>query len=257
MSDPLQPTAFIRELFSSVQGEGTQIGRRQIFVRFCECHRSCRYCDTPCERTPTVRIETTPGAAEAVHEPNPATPEQLLQWVTQINHPDHAHDDLFLTGGEPLLHAAFLSTFLPAFRQRNSLPVQLETCGDLPDALDRVVQWIDHVLMDIKLPSVTGEAETWDAHRAFLDRLALTGTATTIKLVISAKTSADDLQRAGDLLRGTSEQTAIILQPMTKPAQHDLAPPAAQLLSWQSELKRATGRCVRVIPQCHKWMGLL
>ncbi|MCL5059022.1 MAG: 7-carboxy-7-deazaguanine synthase QueE, partial [Actinobacteria bacterium] len=38
--------AAVREIFSSVQGEGPYVGTRQIFIRFDGCNLSCRYCDT-------------------------------------------------------------------------------------------------------------------------------------------------------------------------------------------------------------------
>jgi len=38
--------ADIAEIFSSIQGEGLYVGRRQIFIRFCGCNLNCRYCDT-------------------------------------------------------------------------------------------------------------------------------------------------------------------------------------------------------------------
>ena len=35
------------EVFSSLQGEGTHLGERQIFVRFGGCNLCCDYCDEP------------------------------------------------------------------------------------------------------------------------------------------------------------------------------------------------------------------
>jgi organic radical activating enzyme len=44
--------ARINEVFSSIQGEGKLIGRRQVFVRFSGCNLECNYCDTPLSRDP-------------------------------------------------------------------------------------------------------------------------------------------------------------------------------------------------------------
>ena len=43
-------TAFIKEIFTSVQGEGFFIGEKQIFIRFCGCNLKCDYCDTNFEK---------------------------------------------------------------------------------------------------------------------------------------------------------------------------------------------------------------
>jgi organic radical activating enzyme len=38
--------AKIKEIFTSIQGEGPYIGVKQLFVRFCGCNLMCEYCDT-------------------------------------------------------------------------------------------------------------------------------------------------------------------------------------------------------------------
>ena len=36
----------IKEIFTSVQGEGPYVGYKQLFIRFCNCNLKCNYCDT-------------------------------------------------------------------------------------------------------------------------------------------------------------------------------------------------------------------
>ena len=257
MNTTKQPTAFVSEIFSSAQGEGVNIGRRQLFVRFCECHRHCLYCDTPVERTASVAVEYEPGSGKFEQAPNPLSVKQLLTLICEMNRPEFAHDDLFITGGEPLLQADFLAEFLPKARERMGLPIHLETSGDLPDLFKKVIDLVDHVLMDIKLPSVTGEPETWETHRAFLDMIEQKKTGATIKLVVSADTSDQDLTEAAELVHASGSLAAVVLQPMTASAKTDHVPSAQQVLNWQSEMAVALGRSVRIIPQTHKLMGLL
>ena len=257
MSKTEKITAFVSEIFSSAQGEGVNIGRRQLFLRFCECHRNCLYCDTPVERTETIAVERDPGSGVFESIPNPLSIEQLLRLLNELNGPEFAHDDLFITGGEPLLQADFLKAFLPEARKQLNLPVHLETSGDLPDSFVKIADQIDHVLMDIKLPSVTGETETWEMHQAFLREIKAKEIGTTIKLVVSADTSEEDLAEAVELITATDTCAHVVLQPMTAALKTDRVPTAKQVLNWQSQMAIALGHSVRVIPQCHKLMGLL
>lgn len=254
MDQEKQPTAFVSEIFSSAQGEGVNIGRRQLFVRFCECHRNCLYCDTPVARTHTVAIERDPGSGQFEQLPNPLTPASLVEILRSFSRTNLRHDDLFITGGEPLLQIDFLEALLPVATQAFGLPIHLETSGDLPEAFARIANQVDHVLMDIKLPSVTGEPETWNLHRQFISEIR---SSATIKLVVSAETSAADLASATELITTSGSDADVVLQPMTAALRTDRVPTAKQVLTWQSEMARALGAPVRVIPQCHKLMGML
>ncbi|MFA5688963.1 MAG: 7-carboxy-7-deazaguanine synthase QueE [Kiritimatiellales bacterium] len=253
----MNTTAYISEIFSSAQGEGVNIGRRQLFVRVCDCHRDCLYCDTETARTDSVRIETVPGSGKFSFAPNPLSPAKLLDLLQQLNAPQLAHADLFITGGEPLLQVEFLGKFIPTAKHTLKLPVHLETSGDLPDAFAKIAPAVDHILMDIKLPSVTGEPGTWNAHAAFLALINEYKISATIKLVVNSATSDDDLKTAADLIRTSQTPAAIVLQPMTAALRMKNVPTAQQILMWQSNISCAIGRGVRIIPQSHKMMGLL
>ena len=257
MNSEKQLTAFVREVFSSAQGEGVNIGRRQLFVRFCDCHRNCLYCDTDFKRTDTIDIEYEPGSNRFTSADNPVTPDQLLEIVSNFDHPQLVHDDLFITGGEPLLHADYLAEFLPAARKQMKLPVHLETSGDLVIEFIKVAPFIDHVLMDIKLPSVTGNPESWEEHQRFLEKIKTDDIGATIKLVVSADTSDQDLAEAVELITATHIDAHVVLQPMTAALKTDRVPTARQVLSWQAQMAATLGHTVRIIPQCHKLMGML
>ncbi|MDT8391310.1 MAG: 7-carboxy-7-deazaguanine synthase QueE [Lentisphaeria bacterium] len=254
MNKPKETTAFVSEIFSSVQGEGVNIGRRQLFARFCDCHRDCVYCDTPVMRTDTAAVEREPGSGVFEQVPNPLSPSSLVDILQSFNQAALAHDDIFITGGEPLLHVDFLALALPPLVKRVRLPIHLETSGDLPEAYRRIAHHIDHTLMDIKLPSVTGERETWNLHKRFM---AAIQSAVTIKLVVSADTTAEDLATAAGLIAASKPNAHVVLQPMTAALRTDRVPSPRQILTWQSEMALAIGAPVRVIPQCHKLMGLL
>jgi 7-carboxy-7-deazaguanine synthase len=257
MTQKTQCTAFVNEIFSSAQGEGVHIGRRQLFVRFCGCHRKCVYCDTPCERTDTVRIETVPGSGNFKQVPNPLDCDALIKLLKMLYGVVCVHDDLFLTGGEPLLHAEFLTAFLPQAKAEFGLPVHLETSGDLVDAFEQIADRIDHVLMDIKLPSVTGQPQTWMKHQRFMEAIHARRISTTIKLVVSADTAEEDLAEAIELMTATQTEADVVLQPMTAASKTDRVPTAQQVLHWQAEMACSLKRTVRIIPQSHKLMGLL
>jgi len=90
--------AKITEVFSSVQGEGKFVGLSQVFVRFFECHMHCVWCDTPHSIGDTTRKFDRYSVDELYGKINEL-------W-------DNCHS-VSLTGGEPLLHIAFLKELLP------------------------------------------------------------------------------------------------------------------------------------------------
>src|SRR3990167_9049981 len=95
MNHPPTPNeARISEIFSSLQGEGTRMGERQLFIRFEECHIRCEYCDEL----------DKPGRAMSL--------EEVLSEVLRIDQEDGPHSYVSLTGGEPLLYRTFLAPLL-------------------------------------------------------------------------------------------------------------------------------------------------
>ncbi len=133
--------AHISEVFSSIQGEGTLIGRRQIFVRFAGCNLQCNYCDTSKNQDPLYGEEISV--------------DELFKRVNEIITPDF--HSISFTGGEPLLHADFIREFLEKYNFR----ALIETNGSLPKELTKIVDFIDYVSIDIKLPEHEA-SPNWD-----------------------------------------------------------------------------------------------
>ena len=138
-------TARIREIFTSIQGEGPFIGYKQLFIRFCGCNLACKYCDTD--------FDSKSGKEYSI--------EELIE-LENSNIDCHS---VSLTGGEPLLQADFLKEFLPL----SKLPVYLETNATLPEKLVKIIDYVDYISADIKLPSCSGNVPLWNNHDRFFE----------------------------------------------------------------------------------------
>ncbi|MBW4622404.1 MAG: 7-carboxy-7-deazaguanine synthase QueE [Cyanosarcina radialis HA8281-LM2] len=203
------------EVFSAIQGEGLNVGTRQIFIRFAICDLRCHFCDSAhtWHASPTCQIEQTPGERDFATHRNPVSRSELLAWVERQNLP-RLHDSISLTGGEPLLQAPFLNEFLPVVRQLTGLPIYLETGGHRPELLSRILPHLDLVGMDIKLPSVSGE-ERWSAHAACLQSCYDARVDIFVKIIVSDRTEVAELERAARLVAAVSPAIPVFLQPVT------------------------------------------
>jgi 7-carboxy-7-deazaguanine synthase len=242
-----QLTANLIEIFSAIQGEGINVGTRQIFVRFGGCDLRCHYCDSQhtWQKQPTCEIEQTPGQRDFKTHTNPIELSDLLTWVAQQNQP-HLHDSISITGGEPLLHASFLAQFLPQVRELTNLPIYLETGGHRPQQLMQILPYLDLVGMDIKLPSVSGETH-WEQHRDFLSACVDEGVEVFVKIIISQTTHPTELQQAARLVADRDNEIVVFLQPMTALEQPHTNP----------QLMKEYLPHVRVVPQTHKMIKQL
>ena len=198
-----QASVHVSEIFSSIQGEGTELGKAHLFVRLYGCHLQCRFCDTPETvtglqppkfRPPSFRFLEADERIE-----NPCSAEQLYTLIQKAEVEHGPHDAVAITGGEPLIQAQFLTRLLPLIREGGQR-IYLETSGDLVGALAVVQPWIDIIAMDLKLPSSAGQRPRWRLHRDFLAK-ALEGTASlTIKVVVHNTTTDADICEARNLV---------------------------------------------------------
>jgi 7-carboxy-7-deazaguanine synthase len=160
-------TLVVHEIYTSIQGETTEVGRPCTFVRLTGCDLRCSWCDTP----------------HAFHEGQRRTVADVVATVRA-----DGVGFVTLTGGEPLLQAAcapLLTALLDA-----GCEVQVETGGHLAfDHLDRRAR----IIMDVKLPD-SGEHE-----RVRWENLAALSPHDQVKLVVASR---GDYEAARDLVRG-------------------------------------------------------
>jgi organic radical activating enzyme len=237
---------YLSEIFLSFQGEGTQVGRRQLFVRLAGCNLRCRYCDTPgsLERVASFRVFDADGRVRALA--NPVSAAAVLDAARSLLEAAGPVDGTSLTGGEPLLQAEFLAELLADDRWPR--PRLLETNGMLPEALRAVLPLIDVVSMDVKLPSNSGERAFWDQHARFL---AIAGAKAYVKVLVDAGTAVADVDRAAALV---GDQAAVFLQPITD-GQGGVDVSAADLERFFGAARRRAAD-VRVLPQTHKMLAI-
>src|SRR5579871_6670387 len=135
----------INEIFHSIQGESTHVGRPCVFVRLTACDLRCSWCDTP----------------YAFHEGTRMSVDDVVVRVREFG-----CDVVEITGGEPLLQADVYPLMQRLLEDGRT--VLLETGGHrsvqrVPEAVIRVI--------DVKCPG-SGEAEK--NHWANLDQLRAT-----------------------------------------------------------------------------------
>jgi 7-carboxy-7-deazaguanine synthase len=259
----VKPTARLIEVFSAIQGEGLNVGTRQIFIRFALCDLRCHFCDSAhtWNAPDTCRIERSPGLRDFEIHSNPIPVPILIEWVERQNLP-HLHDSISVTGGEPLLHAPFLALFLPKVRSRTGLPIYLETGGHRPEQLVMILPYLDCVGMDLKLPSVSGESY-WQEHAKFLQLCYDAQLDVFVKIIVSGQTDPTELERSAALVADVSPHIPVFLQPVTPLSASEqftklpvLPPLPEQVLNWQALMKQFVAQ-VRVVPQTHKMLNQL
>lgn len=240
------------EIFSSLQGEGKYLGCRQIFIRLPGCNLNCSYCDTPLKAAQLCQVEDAPGSSCFKGLTQPVSINQLCglatDWCRLL---PGAHHSFSITGGEPLLQPQLLENWLPKLRE--ILPVHLETNGTLPEALQSLLPHIDHICMDIKLPSATGLKPLWDSHSRFLKIAA--ATELTVKIVVSDITTDQEIIRACSLVADVDNKIPLFIQPVTG-SDGKVAVESGRLLHWQALAARLLPN-VRVVPQMHKMLEVL
>lgn len=217
--------AKIREIFTSIQGEGPFVGYKQLFVRFAKCNLNCKYCDTDFD----------------INNSKEYMPAELAK-ICEENKDCHS---ISLTGGEPLLEIDFLKEFLPIC----PLDIYLETNGILWENLSKIIEYVSYVSADIKLPSATGQKAKWDEH----DKFFKIAQQKNLFAKVVFDSSINDIEIFNIMKLCKKYDIELILQPMMIENKPSVSP------KFISEI---LNKClkfypkVRVIPQTHKFIGV-
>jgi organic radical activating enzyme len=238
---------YVHEVFRSIQGEGPYVGVLQTFVRFSGCSTRCRYCDS---RDARRRISGCAvfGVDGSERLPNPVAVEDLFSVVCALSDAPGFHS-MSATGGEPLEQPEFLAGLLKRCRAEG-IPVYLETNGLHEEAARAVAGLVDHVSLDLKLPSLCPDASL-GIYRRVLPLFE--GIDLFCKAVVAEGFSMEELVEAARIVGEYDRGTIFVIQPAT-PMPGCGTVGAEELLACHAKVSGYLDD-VRVIPQCHRLLG--
>lgn len=220
----------IIEIFTSIQGEGPYVGVKQLFIRFCGCNLSCNYCDTN-EVQNEDYLEFTP--------------EELKNYIEEFNL--KTIHSISLTGGEPLLWVDFLEEFLPMVKNK----IYLETNSTLKNNLEKIINQVDIISADIKLPSVSGIENSFAIHDEFFKVAKKHNKNIFAKIVFDENILDDEISHC--LKLAEKYNLPLILQPKT--VEDEIAVNKEGIIKVFDKFLQNYPN-TRLIPQMHKILGV-
>ncbi len=225
----------IREIFTSIQGEGPYVGVKQLFIRFCGCNLRCDYCDTN-------EIEN-----EDYLE---FTPQELKNYVEDFNL--KSVHSVSLTGGEPLLWADFLLEFIPILKKDFKGKIYLETNSTLKNNLEKIIGLVDIISGDIKLPSASGLENSFAVHDEFFKVAKKYDKEIFAKIVFDENILDDEIAHCIKLAE--KYNLPLILQPKT--IDDKVSIDKEKIFEVFNKFLICQPN-TRIIPQVHKFLGVI
>ncbi len=248
---------YIAEIFSSFQGEGPYVGRRQIFIRFAGCPLSCFYCDTSYARDPRPKLcNILFLGKETSIKRNPLSTNEVIDYVRELLTPD-VHSICY-TGGEPLFSAAFVKEIAIEAKMMQFKNF-IETSGNSAIDFKSLADYFDFASIDIKLRNHRAVKEK-DYDKLYSNELeciriaAGRGIETVVKVIILKNTPVGEIEGICKDLAGLDIK--LVLQPATEHLQGAAVVPGIKELFELSEVAGLYLHHIMVIPQLHKFLGI-
>ena len=224
----------IMEIFTSIQGEGPYIGVKQLFIRFCGCNLQCNYCDSN-NISDEFYLEFTP--------------EELKKHIEDFNL--KSLHSISLTGGEPLIWSDFLKEFLPFLKENFNGKIYLETNSTLKNDLEKIIDYVNIISADIKLPSASGIENSFAEHDEFFKIAKKYNKEIFAKIVFDENIL--DIEISHCLKLASKYDLSLILQPKT--IENRVSPDKEKILEVFNKFLKSHPD-TRVIPQVHKFLGV-
>lgn len=236
--------AKIKEIFTSIQGEGPYIGYKQIFIRFCNCNLNCDYCDTDFSFEKEAKEYSV---------------EELKNIVENIGLKD-IHS-ISLTGGEPLLWSEFLNEFIPQVNAHFYLETNATMAKEI-EKIKPILNKIEYIAADIKLPSTTGLTNSFALHSNFFEAIKKAKLDCVIKqpycdknifakIVFDENITQEEIDNS--VILAKQHKLELILQP--KMNEKKLSVSSSFMLNVLNRFLEKYPK-VRLIPQTHKFLAL-
>ena len=149
------------------------------------------------------------------------------------------------------MQADFLKQLIPLLGVTRR-GIYLETNGTLHRELGKIIDLVDIIAMDIKLPGTSGAGQLWELHSEFI-KVAVSKRVF-VKNVVDNGTSSQEIVRSAKLISEINDKVTLVLQPVT--IEGCCGIDARKLYELQ-DIAMGLLKDVRVIPQTHVMMSML
>src|SRR5918995_1101251 len=125
----------LKEIFTSIEGEGPYFGTKTLFVRMSGCHLHCYWCDT------TDALAMNSGNSFSVDEAKDLIIKELQPNTYKIN----------FTGGEPLIQHEAVAKLANFMKQKKDIRTYIESSCFDSIRFAKVIPYIDICKIEFKM----------------------------------------------------------------------------------------------------------